>query len=196
MVINFNTAVNQAALTGGFLNQRGDNSSQAQILLDQGRKSQTITGQSLNENDSGAISNLINFQDFLSGGVNNPQSIFTNTHNNLENLGNASIDISKALDDNIAIREDQRFADNSALAEINKRLSGQVISLGESISNLSSGSASAENTENGSGGGWFDFLGLPSLPTFDSLKTPLLVAGLGLAALIVVPRLIKSGFKN
>jgi hypothetical protein len=196
MVINFNTAVNQAALTGGFLNQRGDNSSQAQILLDQGRKSQTITGQSLNENDSGAISNLINFQDFLSGGVNNPQSIFTNTHNNLENLGNASIDISKALDDNIAIREDQRFADNSALAEINKRLSGQVISLGESISNLSSGSASAENTETGSGGGWFDFLGLPSLPTFDSLKTPLLVAGLGLAALIVVPRLIKSGFKN
>jgi len=196
MVINFNTAVNQAALTGGFLNQRGDNSSQAQILLDQGRKSQTITGQSLNENDSGAISNSINFQDFLSGGFNNPQSTFHNTHESLTNIGKSIIGINDRQEEANQIREDQRFADNSALAEINKRLSGQVISLGESISNLSSGSASAENTENGSGGGWFDFLGLPSLPTFDSLKTPLLVAGLGLAALIVVPRLIKSGFKN
>jgi hypothetical protein len=193
MVINFNTAVNQSALTGGFLNQRNDNSSQAQILLDQGRERQTITGQTLGDNDTGALNNLVSFSDYLSGGFNNPQSTFRNTHASLSGLGQASLDISEALAHQVNIRENQRFADNTTMAEINARLSGNVESLGKSILNLSdSKSAESENSE----GGFFDGFGFPALPTFNDLKKPLLIAGIGLLALMVVPRLIKGGFKK
>ena len=106
MVINFNTALNQASLTGGFVTG---------TTKDTG---QTITGQSLNESDSGAISNLVNFKDFLSGGKDNPQSAYTILHDNLTNLGLSSIDRAnetkanaRSINNQIAIRESQRAED-------------------------------------------------------------------------------------
>lgn len=183
MVINFNTAVNQASLTGGFVTG---------TTKDTG---QTITGQSLQESDSGPISNLVSFNNFLSGGTDNPQSAYTNLHTSLTNLGLSTIDRAnetkanaKAINDQIAIRESQRTYDNNILQSINDRLSGQTQSLGDSLQD----NTDADNLDN-TKGGFFD--SFPTLPTFNQLKTPLVIAGLALGALIVLPRIIKGGFK-
>jgi hypothetical protein len=181
MVINFNTALNQASLTGGFVTG---------TTKDTG---QTITGQSLNESDSGAISNLVNFKDFLSGGKDNPQSAYTILHDNLTNLGLSSIDRAnetkanaRSINNQIAIRESQRAEDMTILQSINERLSGQTQSLGDSLQD----NTNADNLDN-TKKGFFDI----SLPSLSELKTPLLLGGLALGALIVLPRIIKSGFK-
>ncbi len=62
---------------------------------------------------------------------------------NLIGLGQASIDISSALNENITIRENQRAIDVEAVKNqqiqinvLNERLSGQVSSLGESLSKI------------------------------------------------------------
>lgn len=180
MVINFNTALNQASLTGGFVTG---------TTKDTG---QTITGQSLNESDSGAISNLVNFKDFLSGEKDNPQSAYTILHDNLTNLGLSSIDRAnetkanaRSINNQIAIRESQRAEDMTILQSINERLSGQTQSLGDSLTDKSN----ADNLDNTKG--FFDI----SLPSLSELKTPLIIGGLALGALLILPRLIKSGFK-
>ena len=74
-------------------------------------------------------------------------SLFNNlqiNNRNLENLGLASLDISKALNDNIAIREKQReetFASINGLADIvasiNERVSGQLQDLGQAVTDVS-----------------------------------------------------------
>jgi len=48
-----------------------------------------------------------------------------------ELLGQASVDISKALGEQVTIRETQRAETLGLIGEINKRLSGQVTALGE-----------------------------------------------------------------
>jgi len=63
-------------------------------------------------------------------------------------LGQASVDVTNALSENIQIREDQRARDNEAVAnqqiqinQINERLSGQVTDLGQSLEDLASGAS-------------------------------------------------------
>ena len=101
---------------------------------------QTITGGSFVE--SGQSSTFIESisLDFLPK-LNELLNFNTQTqiHSNLTGLGEASIDISNALNENIAIRETQRASTNQSLQNIvdyvnsvNERLSGQVVALGES----------------------------------------------------------------
>lgn len=73
-------------------------------------------------------------------------SIFMGATVEREALGLASIDISQALSEQIAIREQQRARDNEALQntqihieQINERLSRQVTELGQSITDISKG---------------------------------------------------------
>ena len=126
-------ALNLDSLTGGFISGTTRNTGQ------------TITGQEVLQSDKGAQQNLFNFQDFLSGGRNNPQSASQNINTNLLNLGQASRDLSKGLNQQIEIRETQRaetFGAINSLAnitgEINQRLSSQVTALGQSQSQGSS----------------------------------------------------------
>ena len=122
-------ALNLDSLTGGFISGTKRNTGQ------------TITGQEVLQSDKGAQQNLFNFQDFLSGGRNNPQSASQNVNTNLLNLGQASRDLSKGLNQQIEIRETQRaetFGAINSLAnitgEINQRLSSQVTALGQCTS--------------------------------------------------------------
>ncbi len=168
MVINFNTALNQNSLNGGFLTG---------TTTDTG---QTITGQSVDVSTSNQPSfykNLVSFNDYLSGGINNPQSSYTILHNNLTALGLSTIDRAnetqanaESINKQIGIREAQRSADNLQLQAVNERLSN----------------------DESNGASWFPSI---NLPTFNQIKTPLILAGLALGALIILPRLIKSGFK-
>ena len=98
-------------------------------------------------------------------------------------LGQSSIDASRSINEQIAIREAQRAEDNLALQEINERLSGQIVQAGQDITAV--GAAGADGN-----GSWF-----PSLPSFDQLKTPLIIGAVALGALLILPRLIKGGFK-
>lgn len=106
---------------------------------------QTITGQT--GDSSASFQQAANiFQNILSG-VGLPQTTFERvTSENLIGLGEASIDISKALSEQVEIRERQRAVDNEALqntqivlGQVNERLSTQVQSLGKSIEDLSRG---------------------------------------------------------
>jgi len=70
--------------------------------------------------------------------------IQTQVQQNLAGLGEASLDISKALNEQITIREQQRAKDLESLRNqqiftdtINERLSGQVTQLGASLTELS-----------------------------------------------------------
>ena len=96
----------------------------------------TISGNVIND---GSRANSI-FQNILSGnGI--PNSFDEELQNqNLVNLGQSQIDFSTALNENIAIRESQRAETFDAInglaaitGEINKRLSGQVSQLGQSL---------------------------------------------------------------
>jgi len=173
-----------SSLTGGFISG---------TTTDTG---QTITGQSVDDstkNSESFQSSLSIFNNILSGGElpeTFRESIFAQ---NQRDLGQASLDISAALNEQIVIREDQRaetFGVINTLAnfigEINQRLSGQAVDLGAAVQDVSNTQAA------GDGGGFFDGF---SLPTFNDIKTPLIIAGLALGALIVIPRLIKGGFK-
>ena len=73
-------------------------------------------------------------------------SFFDVTRFNLIGLGEASLDISKALNENITIREQQRAIDVETVSnqqiqinQLNERLSKQVSELGQAFSNLGSG---------------------------------------------------------
>ena len=73
-------------------------------------------------------------------------SFFDVTRLNLIGLGEASLDISSALNEQITIREDQRAVDQEAVRnqqiqinQLNERLSKQVSELGQAFSNLGSG---------------------------------------------------------
>lgn len=118
-------------------------------------------------------------------------------HKNLVGLGEASIDISAALNRQIGIREDQRGETFSIIdkltdyiSEVNNRLSTQTTELGESVSDVSQAIATEEVMKEGAS--WFPEI---KLPTFDQLRTPLIIAGAAIAALIILPRVITSGFK-
>ena len=74
------------------------------------------------------------------------KSFFDVTRLNLIGLGEASIDISTALNEQITIREQQRAVDVESVAnqqiqinQLNERLSKQVQELGQALSNLGSG---------------------------------------------------------
>ena len=73
-------------------------------------------------------------------------SFFDVTRFNLIGLGEASLDISKALNENITIREQQRAIDIETVSnqqiqinQLNERLSRQVQELGEALKNIGSG---------------------------------------------------------
>ena len=73
-------------------------------------------------------------------------SVFTATTQERELLGRASVDISQALSEQVAIREQQRAVDQEALRntqinieQINERLSQQVVELGQSLTGFSTG---------------------------------------------------------
>lgn len=77
-------------------------------------------------------------QTFLFSGTLPPSQFEAVTTRNLLGLGQASIDISQALSEQVAIREQQRTKDNEALqntqialGQINERLSRQVTELGQ-----------------------------------------------------------------
>ncbi len=107
--------------------------------------------------------------------INSTQFQFDNVFVPLKNLGDSSVDISNALEQQIKIREEQRQADlgfsvelQNQLNEINQRLSGQVSDLGNAISDVSKG-LDKENPA--------PFLPF-NLPSFEQIKTPLLIGGL------------------
>ena len=74
------------------------------------------------------------------------KSFFDVTRFNLLALGEASLDISQALNENITIREQQRAIDVESVAnqqiqinQLNERLSKQVQELGDALKNIGSG---------------------------------------------------------
>lgn len=110
---------------------------------------QTITGQTVSPQVSlseSFQSSLNIFSNILSGGElpeTFRESIVTQ---NLLGLGQASIDISGALSEQVAIREQQLAKTQEAIRNqqlltesINERLSGQVTELGKAFSGLSGG---------------------------------------------------------
>ncbi len=81
---------------------------------------------------------------FLLAGQLPPSEAQTIVTQNLLGLGQASIDISQALSEQVIIREQQRTFDQEALkntqivlGQINERLSRQVTELGESLKDVS-----------------------------------------------------------
>lgn len=131
------------------------------------------------------------FQNILGGGELPETFRQSTTTSNLLDLGQSSLDISQALNENIAVRESQRAEDNLAFGQNFQLISDQLVALGQS--QIAAGTASAQNQEGD--GGFFGNFKLPQFPSFDQLRNPLIIAGLALAALIVLPRVIKSGFK-
>ena len=175
MMANFHESVNTSSFTGGVVSG---------TTRDTGH---TITG---GHNDQTQITaQLTQHQETIGLNSFNTQNLI---HENLTGLGLASDDISNALKQQIQIREDQRLADNeSALLSFDYTLDrfadvdAKLGALGGAVSDVST-----EETKKS----FFD-IELPTLPTLSQLKTPLLLGGLALGALIVLPRLIKSGFK-
>lgn len=107
-------------------------------------------------------------------------------HENLIGLGESSIDISAALNEQVGIREAQRAETfgvintlGNYIAEINERLSTQTTELGESVIDVSEAVTVQESQK--AAGSIFDGLGLPSM---QQLKLPLLIAGLAVASLL------------
>lgn len=83
-------------------------------------------------------------QSFLLSGTLPPSQFQATTIQNLLGLGQASIDISQALSEQVTIREQQRAFDQEALrntqiaiGQINERVSRQLIELGESFKGIS-----------------------------------------------------------
>lgn len=182
MVINFNTALVQGSLTGGFIEG---------TTTDTG---QTITKQSVDpvtSNSDSFQSSLSIFSNILQGGElpeTFRESVFSSNQiaigESIIDRANESQALADSINQQIEIRESQRIEDLGFLQAVDDRLSGQITDLGGSISDVSNSA--------GSDGGFF---GGFKLPTLNDIKTPLLLAGLALGALIILPRIIKSGFK-
>ena len=172
MVISFNTALNQAALTGGFVTGTTRDTNQ------------TITGQSVDEstsNSSSFQSSLSIFNNILKGGEL-PNTFREQTFaDNQIALGQSAIDASRAINEQIAIREAQRAADQGFLNDLSKFTFDNVNDLHDKVGNL--GSAITDVSAKESSDSFFD--GFPTLPSFSQLKTPLIIAGAALAALII-----------
>ena len=110
---------------------------------------QTITGQTVDIQTAASESfqqAFVTFQTILSGGGLPETQFEAVTTQNLLGLGQASIDISTALNEQIAIRERQRIIDTQALqntqlaiGQINERLSTQISELGKSLTGISTG---------------------------------------------------------
>jgi len=110
---------------------------------------QTITGQSISTQVASSPifqQSASIFQNILSGG-GLPESFKESVvSQNLIGLGQASLDISSALNEQITIRENQRKIDNEslqntqlAIGQINERLSRQVTELSKSFSEINTG---------------------------------------------------------
>ena len=110
---------------------------------------QTITGQAVSPRVSQSVSfqqSLSRIQNILAGGELPETFRQSITTQNLLGLGQASVDISSALSEQIAIREQQRVQTNEAIAnqaarigQINERVSTQLTQLGNSLKNIGSG---------------------------------------------------------
>ena len=177
MVINFNTALVQSSLTGGFVSGSKTNTGQSILggSTGEGVESGLSTRNILNRIQDIQDTNLVGSTGFQ---FNNVQVPLMNLQTNQIALGQSSIDASRSINEQIAIREAQRQADLGFSSQIQDQLNAHV----ESV-----------NTAAGSSDSFFD--GFPALPSFAQLKTPLIIAGAALAALIILPRLIKGGFK-
>ena len=182
MVINFNSALVQSSLTGGFVSGSKTNTGQSILggSTGQGVESGLSTRNILNRIQDIQDTNLVGSTGFQ---FNNVQVPLMNLQTNQIALGQSSIDASRSINEQIAIREAQRQADLGFSSQIQDQLNAHV----ESVNSASGSSAS------GSSDSFFD--GFPALPSFAQLKTPLIIAGAALAALIILPRLIKGGFK-
>jgi hypothetical protein len=177
MVINFNSALNQNSLKGGFVSGSKTNTGQSILggSTGQGVESGLSTRNILNRIQDIQDTNLVGSTGFQ---FNNVQVPLMNLQTNQIALGQSSIDASRSINEQIAIREAQRQADLGFSTQIQDQLNAHV----ESV-----------NTAAGSSDSFFD--GFPALPSLAQLKTPLIIAGAALAAVIILPRLIKSGFK-
>jgi hypothetical protein len=182
MVINFNSALVQSSLTGGFVSGSKTNTGQSILggSTGEGVESGLSTRNILNRIQDIQDTNLVGSTGFQ---FNNVQVPLMNLQTNQIALGQSSIDASRAINEQIAIREAQRKADLGFSSQIQDQLNAHV----ESV-NTASGSSAA-----GSSDSFFD--GFPALPSLAQLKTPLIIAGAALAAVIILPRLIKGGFK-
>ena len=182
MVINFNSALVQSSLTGGFVSGSKTNTGQSILggSTGEGVESGLSTRNILNRIQDIQDTNLVGSTGFQ---FNNVQVPLMNLQTNQIALGQSSIDASRSINEQIAIREAQRQADLGFSTQIQDQLNAHV----ESV-NTAAGSSAA-----GSSDSFFD--GFPALPSFEQLKTPLIIAGAALAALIILPRLIKGGFK-
>ena len=177
MVINFNSALVQSSLTGGFVSGSKTNTGQSILggSTGQGVESGLSTRNILNRIQDIQDTNLVGSTGFQ---FNNVQVPLMNLQTNQIALGQSSIDASRSINEQIAIREAQRQTDLGFSTQIQDQLNAHV----ESV-----------NTAAGSSDSFFD--GFPALPSLAQLKTPLIIAGAALAALIILPRLIKGGFK-
>ena len=177
MVINFNSALVQSSLTGGFVSGSKTNTGQSILggSTGEGVESGLSTRNILNRIQDIQDTNLVGSTGFQ---FNNVQVPLMNLQTNQIALGQSSIDATRAINEQIAIREAQRQADLGFSSQIQDQLNAHV----ESV-----------NTAAGSSDSFFD--GFPALPSLAQLKTPLIIAGAALAAVIILPRLIKGGFK-
>jgi hypothetical protein len=173
-MVEWTSAINKESLTGGFVSGTTRDTG---ISITGGHNDGIQLTQQLTEHQKTIGLNSFTTQNLI--------------HENLTSLGSSSVDISNALKDQIQIREDQRLADNeSALLAFDYTL-GRFADVDAKLGALGGAVTDVSNEETKQS----FFSGFPSLPTFDDIKTPLIIAGLGLAALMIVPRLIKSGFK-
>jgi hypothetical protein len=180
-MVLFNSALNVDSLTGGFLTGTTTNTGQSIMggNTGEGVESGLSTRRIINNIQNIIDGNLVSSPGYQ---FNQVQVPLFNLATNQVKIGESIIGINKnqqilsdGLNDQIAIRESQRTDDQAFVQEVQKQ--------------NSSGDSGGGGDPSG---GFFDGLGLPNI---NDLKKPLLIAGAGLLALMIIPRLIKGGFK-
>ena len=125
MVINFNSALVQSSLTGGFVSGSKTNTGQSILggSTGQGVESGLSTRNILNRIQDIQDTNLVGSTGFQ---FNNVQVPLMNLQTNQIALGQSSIDASRAINEQIAIREAQRQADLGFSSQIQDQLNAHV----------------------------------------------------------------------
>ncbi len=136
--------MNDSSLTGGFLSQPVTTPTGTGLFGTSTAFTSTEAIIPQSERITSVFDSLQDSTNRILEGINN--SFLRVTERNLIGLGEASLDISSALNENITIREEQRKIDVEQVENqqiqinvLNERLSKQVSELGESLSNIGSG---------------------------------------------------------
>jgi len=145
-MVHISSFVNDNVLTGGFLDQSLSQPT-GEGLFGTSTAFVTSTGSTISTTDrlSSLQSSFSTSFNRILDGLQSSNFLLRTQINELA-LGQASIDISKALNEQIVERERQRAVDNETVSNqqiqinvLNERLSKQVQELGESLSNIGQG---------------------------------------------------------